>query len=242
MDASLSKDVTQSKNIQLGCGMNHYNGWLNVDQYPTPATDMVFDLEAPWPLTDNCMVQAYSSHVVEHLPNWQTFFREAWRVLEPGGRLRVRVPYGMHPSAWWDFGHVRPWVTENFVFFQPGYAKQIGNPEHDDWPCPFGVNLVEVRLGWDAVRYLRRLPLRWLRQKFLEVIRHSAIAQEELFVTMTPLKSDEAVQQWRALNAPTALHINYVCWQHQWHGRGLREGELPSLHTLAHGIQFNGYN
>ncbi len=234
--------VSAACNLHLGAGYNHYDGWLNCDLYPTPATDLVFDLEqAPWPLADNSQIQIYASHCLEHLTAWPTFFQEAWRVLQPGGRLQLRVPYGMHPAAWWDMGHVRPWVIECFVFFQPGYAAQIGNPQHAAWAWPFHVEIVDVRLSGEAVALLRRLPWRWLRQLVLPWLRQGALVIEELFVSMTALKSAEAVQQWRLTHAPNVLATNYVCWQHHWEGRPLAPREVPTLHTLGIGCSLNGY-
>lgn len=232
---------TRAMNLHLGCGNGHMDGWLNCDQFPTSGTDVVFDLEKPWPLESNSAVQAYSSHVVEHLDDWQTFFREAWRVLMPGGRLLVRVPYGGHPSAWWDMGHKRPWFVENWVVFQPGYAQSIGNPEHNGWQWPYSIDLIQVRLGGLIIAALRKVRLRCLRTWLLNLARHSADAQQELYVYMTPLKSQEAVQAWLMGHHPTGLTIEYVCFTHQWEGRPLRGGEVPALHTLGRGHQIGAY-
>lgn len=232
---------TKAYNIHVGCGYNHMDGWLNCDQFPTPATDVVFDLEQPWPIQTNSQCQAYASHVVEHLPNWRMFFQEAWRVLQPGGRLMIRVPYGMHPAAYWDPGHVKPWMIEAFVFFQPGYAQQIGNDEHADWRWPFAIERIDIRLGGHVIPWLRFLPFRWWRQKMLELARHSCLAIEELFVYMRPLKSEDEVLQWRALNEANVLHTQYVCYQHHWDGVPLRIGEETKLKPLGIALQLNGY-
>src|SRR6266508_5664140 len=76
-----------------------------------------------------------------------------------------------------------------------------------------------LRLSGEAVALLRRLPWRWLRQLVLPWLRQGALVIEELFVSMTALKSAEAVQQWRLTHAPNVLATNYVCWQHHWEGR-----------------------
>lgn len=233
-------EETVTRNLHLGCGHNRLEGWLNADLYPTPATDVTFDLQQPWPIETDSQCQVYASHVVEHLTDWQTFFQQAWRVLQPGGKLYLRVPYGGHPSAWWDFGHIRPWFIENFVFFQPGYSQQIGNPQHDGWQWPFQVDRIDVRIGEEVVKVLRWLP-RWGRQLLLPYVRHSCMAIEELFIYMTPIKTLPDVQQWLALNHPTTLRCQYVCWAHQWQGRCLPPGMEPRLHTLGIAVHLNGY-
>lgn len=236
----MTMDTTLT-NLHVGCGHNRMAGFTNADLYPTDATDLCFNLEAPWPLETNSQLQVYASHVVEHLADWQTFFQQAWRVLQPGGQLYLRLPYGGHPAAWWDFGHVRPWFVENFTFFQPGYARQVGNPQHDGWQWPFAVARLALRLSESVVHLVSRLPLRCLRQWVLSHVRHSAYAVEELFVWLQPLKSHEAVQQWLTLNSPNVLPCEYVGWQHHWERRQRAPSEHAALRTLAQGVQLNGY-
>lgn len=209
--------------------------------YPTQATDLCFNLEEPWPICAGSQLQILASHVLEHLTNYRRFFQEAWTALAPEGLLYLRVPYGGHPAAWWDLGHIRPWFIENFVFLQPGYAQQIGNPQHDGWQWPFRIEMIEARIGTDVLRLWKRLWFRRVRQVFAPYIRHFACGIEELFVALRPLKTQEAVQAWLALNAPNAFPCRYVCWQHQWTGNPLAPGEDPALHILAEGIQLNGY-
>ncbi|RPI78217.1 MAG: class I SAM-dependent methyltransferase [Chloroflexi bacterium] len=45
-----------------------------------------------WPLQDSCADLCVCDSVLEHLPDPQTFFNEAARVLKPGGFLCIRTP------------------------------------------------------------------------------------------------------------------------------------------------------
>jgi SAM-dependent methyltransferase len=51
-------------------------------------------LEYGIPLPSRCADAIFSSHLLEHLSrgNGERLLREAWRVLRPGGRIRVAVP------------------------------------------------------------------------------------------------------------------------------------------------------
>lgn len=72
--------------FNLGCGTNKLAGWTNHD------ADVDITKRLPWP--DGSASHINIEHCVEHVP-YKTaieFFREAHRVLGPGGTLRVTVP------------------------------------------------------------------------------------------------------------------------------------------------------
>ena len=238
MDATID---TRTQNLHVGCGHARLDGWLNADLYPTEATDICFDLQAEWPFATNSQCQVYGAHVVEHLAQWQIFFQQAWRVLRPDGILHIRVPYGGHPAAWWDFGHVRPWFVENFVFFQPGYSQSIGNPQHDGWQWPFAVESLDIRVSEPVARCLSYVPGRTLRSWVLPWILQGSYAIEELLVKMRPLKTEAEVRRWFTLRSPNSLLVRYVAWQHHWQRRVLPPGEEVEIQTIAVGSCLNGY-
>jgi predicted SAM-dependent methyltransferase len=72
--------------LNLGCGTNKLQGWVNHD------ADV--DITKPLPFGNSTASYIFIEHCVEHV-NYQkaiAFFHEAYRVLKPGGRLRVTVP------------------------------------------------------------------------------------------------------------------------------------------------------
>ena len=58
------------------------------------------------PFRDGQFSFVFSKSVVEHLRSPEKFFAEAWRVLEPGGKLVVMTPSWMHQS-WGPFYSTR---------------------------------------------------------------------------------------------------------------------------------------
>lgn len=52
------------------------------------------DLQAGLPFSDNCIPAIYSSHFFEHIvrPNAEQLIKECYRVLKPGGKIRICVP------------------------------------------------------------------------------------------------------------------------------------------------------
>ncbi|MGH9897203.1 MAG: hypothetical protein ACREA0_35450, partial [bacterium] len=56
--------------VNLGCGLDYREGWVNVDWNPTGAlrVDRSFNLEdIPWPMADHSVDYILMSHVAEHL-------------------------------------------------------------------------------------------------------------------------------------------------------------------------------
>lgn len=111
-----------SKRLHLGCGSCTPEGWLNIDgswnarlaKYPAirsllgtlrivpisltivPWDTGVYyhDIRRPLPFSDESVEAIYASHTLEHLyfNEAQTLLRECFRVLQPGGVLRLVVP------------------------------------------------------------------------------------------------------------------------------------------------------
>src|ERR1700677_1021370 len=91
-----SNEGVQRENMKLnlGCGGQILDGWVNVDKFGKP--DQVFDLESfPWPWADNSVDEILLSHVLEHLGQSPQVFiaimRELYRVCRDGATLHIRV-------------------------------------------------------------------------------------------------------------------------------------------------------
>jgi hypothetical protein len=123
--------------LNLGCGSQRLEGWVNVDAAATLAPDQVVDLDCtPWPWPDNAAEEILLSHVLEHLgPTPREFLAimtELWRISAPGGRITVIVPHPRHDSFLNDPTHVRPITPEGLLLFDQrknqDWAEQgVGN-------------------------------------------------------------------------------------------------------------------
>lgn len=70
MTPDIKKLLTQNAGIKLdvGCGANKHQGFIGMDYREMPGVDIVHNLEQfPFPLPDESVTLAVSSHVVEHL-------------------------------------------------------------------------------------------------------------------------------------------------------------------------------
>lgn len=97
--------------LNLGCGERTHPAWINIDlsrklaikglwlirlflRDPVPKNFVNHDLRHGIPYADGVADVAYASHVLEHLKQKDalSFLKEIYRVLKPGGLIRIVVP------------------------------------------------------------------------------------------------------------------------------------------------------
>lgn len=133
--------------VQLGPGQRNYlAGWINVDANMfTGRCDVWTDISRRLPFRDASIDAVYSHHVIEHLPDLWGHFRELYRIVKPGGVIRVGGPNGdaamreyvAGNAAWFgDYPDPRKSIGgrfENFIFCRrehvtiltPSYLEEI---------------------------------------------------------------------------------------------------------------------
>jgi len=79
--------------LHLGSGGNNLDGWVNLDLVGAQA-DVCWDLRRPLPFPERSAEAAFLEHVLEHMTvgEGMAVLRHAFRVLVPGGVIRVGVP------------------------------------------------------------------------------------------------------------------------------------------------------
>lgn len=79
--------------LHLGCGPRYIPGFVHVDLLRAPHVDIVGPVEK-LPLAEGEATLIYASHVLEHFGRreYQAVLAEWFRVLAPGGVLRLAVP------------------------------------------------------------------------------------------------------------------------------------------------------
>jgi hypothetical protein len=106
--------------LNLGCGMNRLDGFVNVDKYGEP--DLTHDLETfPWPWADDSVEEIVLTHVLEHLgrdPNvYIEIMKEMYRVCQDGATIRIVVPHFRHDYFYDDPTHVRAVTPLGLMLF-----------------------------------------------------------------------------------------------------------------------------
>ena len=95
------------RKLHCGCGFVLLPGWVNIDLRSWPQhiasgsglrlsrrPDLYADLREGLPFEDEAATHVYSNNFLEHLRREEALrhLRESFRVLEPGGRIRIVVP------------------------------------------------------------------------------------------------------------------------------------------------------
>ena len=80
--------------VNLGCGSHIHPDWVNVDMVARSPGVITHNLRERLPFEDASFGVVYHSHVLEHFKRAHAtvFMRECFRVLAPGGVIRVAVP------------------------------------------------------------------------------------------------------------------------------------------------------
>jgi predicted SAM-dependent methyltransferase len=81
------------RKLQLGAGLDRRPGWLNTDIELAEGVAYL-DVTQRFPLPDNSMRYIHSEELFEHIPFDQglVMLKESYRVLEPGGTMRLATP------------------------------------------------------------------------------------------------------------------------------------------------------
>ena len=98
--------------LNLGCGFNKMDGWVNVDKFDACSPDLVWDLEqTPWPFEDNSVDEVLLNHSLEHLGAdadcFLAIIQELYRVCHGGAVVQINVPHPRHDDFMNDPTHVR---------------------------------------------------------------------------------------------------------------------------------------
>jgi glycosyltransferase involved in cell wall biosynthesis/predicted SAM-dependent methyltransferase len=87
------------RKLQIGAGPNPLPGWLNTDLHPDiypDRRDEIFFLDATrrFPIPDASFDYVFSEHQIEHVAEKEArqMLRECFRVVVPGGRIRIATP------------------------------------------------------------------------------------------------------------------------------------------------------
>lgn len=82
------------KMVNLGCGDRFNDSWENYDFYSEKKEVKFIDLRKSLPFKNESIDCIYNSHVLEHFEKYKAkyFLQEIYRVLKPGGIIRVVVP------------------------------------------------------------------------------------------------------------------------------------------------------
>lgn len=86
--------------LNLGCGTDIREGFMNLDIVNRDGVDAVCDIEMiPMPLGDNKFEEILAYHVLEHIRPWNfiPLMNDLWRIMKRRGSLCIKTPV---PGSW----------------------------------------------------------------------------------------------------------------------------------------------
>lgn len=118
------------KLLHLGAGGRYYEGFINSDMRDgwkgrKHHQDLVMDVSQPWPYEDNSIDGIVSMHLMQQI-QWRGLviaFREAYRVLKPGGVLRMGCPMVEHTQ--YDLDYLLGWNNITLFSFDLLYKVLV---------------------------------------------------------------------------------------------------------------------
>lgn len=110
--------------LDIGCGPKKPKGYVGMDRREMDGVDVVHDWsELPWPFDDGEFAELRASHVIEHICPLHIieWMDEAWRVLEPGGKLVIGMPHAWSSGDAQDPTHCLHASVTTWEYFDPDY-------------------------------------------------------------------------------------------------------------------------
>ncbi len=105
------------KRLNLGCGKDIKEGWINLDIFDREGVDIVHDLnELPLQFKDNDFDFVLCKDILEHV-KWILLINEINRILKPKGILLIRVPHFTSAISYTDPTHKNYFSINSFEFF-----------------------------------------------------------------------------------------------------------------------------
>jgi SAM-dependent methyltransferase len=137
--------------LEIGPGPRRLPGFETLNVVGGPNVDYIADASKRLPFPDSTFDLIYASHIIEHIPWYQTTtaLLEWVRVLKRGGRMEVWTPDGLkiarayvaaedegsiefHADDWWRFNEFRDpclWMAGRCF----SYGDGAGTLDHPNW-------------------------------------------------------------------------------------------------------------
>lgn len=170
--------------MNLGCGEDRKEGYVNVDWQSSVQPDVVHDLNSlPYPFADGSFDEIFASHILEHLDRPFAVMKEFHRLLAPGGKLIIKVPH----------------FSRGFTHSEHAHGFDVG--------FPFYFNPTFTKSGYVGVSFrLESMKLRWMA--FFHLLRSMGYSPAIIAL----LKIPNAVITWLANLSPAFCSRIWCFW------------------------------
>jgi hypothetical protein len=185
--------------LNLGCGFDRHEGYLNVDSWSECSPDLQLDLETyPWPFESSSITRILARHILEHLgadlSGFRALWKELYRIAAPGCVLEIHVPYYKSANYWSDPTHVRVYTLLTFEMLSKKRNRRWIQESNGNtklglmWDIDFETLSSDVIWDspWDQRLEVKDVSL----EQLLEVERHSWNVVKELRFNLVARKDE----------------------------------------------------
>ena len=142
--------------LNLGCGQNKKDGYVNVDKYDTFEPDRVWDLErCPWPFDSDSVTEVVMHHSLEHMgastEGFLAIMQELYRVCAAGAVIAIDVPHPRGDGYAGDPTHVRPITPQILSLFSKRNNREW---QRLGWPNTPLASYLDVDFEVTSVEYM----------------------------------------------------------------------------------------
>jgi predicted SAM-dependent methyltransferase len=165
----LRKSQDDKKYLDVGCGKNIHKNFVNMDYSWSPGIDLCWDITvAKYPFNDNRFDGIYTEHCLEHISieKCKENINEFYRMLKPGGTLRIIVPdgeiyldiyqkkkLGQKIQMPYEEGYISPMARINGIFRNHGHL------------FIYDFETIKLLLKQSGFKILQKFHLWWARIK-----------------------------------------------------------------------------
>lgn len=173
-----------SKKLNLGCGVEKLEGYLNVDISKHVNPDKVVDLEkTPWPWKDNEFDHIVAKDILEHLGETSKKFleiiKEMYRVSRNGAVWEIQTPHWRSDNYLNDPTHIRPITAQMMELF---------NKKHIIWTIKEGLSHSHLAFDLDI-----DIEICDVKYEFTHLIKEKLeskeMSQEELYLAFNTMNN-----------------------------------------------------
>lgn len=166
------------KKINIGCGKDIKEGWVNLDSHNKNGADLIFDLNDIYkgkklPFDDNTFDYVYCSHVIEDFIEPMVLIKEFIRICKVGGKIELRTPFETNTNTT-NMYHKSEFTLLKFMSLagkKENYGEEYGiEIEILEYYVFYGYNRL-INLAKKIIEFVyNKLPIKLVELTFLKYL------------------------------------------------------------------------
>lgn len=133
--------------LNLGCGTDIKEGWVNADKYPISKKVVKCNLEKKFPWRNNAFDEVYIRHALEHSKDSEFSLEEIHRVCKNNAKVTIIVPHCSLPGAMADLNH--------FQAFNYYTLNKLAENSHRQYQYNFHYKIEDIKFSKMVFRFMK---------------------------------------------------------------------------------------